>query len=81
MSKANLTFDLDNRDDRIEFDRMMKSLDMAMALWELDMNGYRKFTKYNERQDDAYQEGIEEVFEYIRGLLREHNIDVEQLIV
>jgi len=81
MSKANLTFDLDERDDRIEFDRMMKSLDMAMMLWELDMNGYRKFTKYNERQDDAYQEGIEEVFEYIRGLLREHQIDVEQLIV
>jgi len=81
MSKANLTFDLDDRDDRIEFERMMKSLDMAMMLWELDMNGYRKFTKYNERQDDAYQEGIEEVFEYIRGLLREHNIDVEQLII
>jgi len=81
MSKANLTFDLDDRDDRMEFERMMKSLDMAMMLWELDMNGYRKFTKYNERQDDAYQEGIEEVFEYIRGLLREHNIDVEQLIV
>jgi hypothetical protein len=81
MSKANLIFDLDDRDDRIEFERMMKAKDMAMALWELDMNGYRKFTKYNERQEGAYQEGIEEVFEYIRGLLREHNIDVEQLIV
>jgi hypothetical protein len=81
MSKANLTFDLDDSDDRIEFERMMKSRDMAMALWELDMNGYRKFTKYNERQEAAYQEGIEEVFEYIRELLKEHNIDVEQLIV
>jgi hypothetical protein len=81
MSKANLIFDLDDRDDRIEFERMMKAKDMAMALWELDMNGYRKFTKYNERQEAAYQEGIEEVFEYIRGLLREHQIDIEQLIV
>jgi hypothetical protein len=54
---------------------------MAMMLWELDMNGYRKFTKYNDRQEGAYQEGIEEVFEYIRGLLQEHQIDVEQLIV
>jgi hypothetical protein len=81
MSKATLTFDLDDRDDRIEFERMTKALDMAMMLWELQMNGYRKFTKYNERQEAAYQEGIEEVFEYIRGLLREHNIDVEQLIV
>jgi hypothetical protein len=81
MSKATLTFDLTDFDDRFEYTRMIKALDMAMMLWELDMNGYRKFTKYNERQDDAYQEGIEEVFEYIRGLLREHNIDVEQLIV
>ena len=81
MSKANLTFDLDDRDDRIEFERMMKSRDMALMLWELDMNGYRKFTKYNDRQEGAYQEGIEEVFEYIRELLKEHQIDVEQLII
>jgi hypothetical protein len=81
VSKANLTFDLDDSDDRIEFERMMKARDMAMALWELDMNGYRKFTKYNDRQEGAYQEGIEEVFEYIRELLKEHQIDVEQLIV
>ena len=81
MSKATLTFDLDDRDDRIEFERMMKARDMAMALWELDMNAYRKFTKYNERQEGAYQEGIEEVFEYIRELLKEHQIDVEQLII
>ena len=81
MSKANLTFDLDDSDDRMEFERMMKARDMALMLWELDMNGYRKFTKYNDRQEGAYQEGIEEVFEYIRELLKEHQIDVEQLIV
>jgi len=81
VSKATLTFDLDDRDDRIEFERMIKARDMAMLLWELDMNGYRKFTKYNDRQEGAYQEGIEEVFEYIRELLKEHQIDVEQLII
>ncbi len=81
MSKATLTFDLNDSDDRMEFERMMKARDMAMMLWELDMNGYRKFTKYNDRQEGAYQEGIEEVFEYIRELLKEHQIDVEQLII
>ena len=81
MSTATLTFDLSDGDDRIEFNRATKALDMAMALWELDMNGYRKFTKYNERQEGAYQEGIEEVFKYIRELLDEHQIDVEQLIL
>jgi hypothetical protein len=81
MSTATLTFDLSDGDDRFEFNRITKSLDMAMALWELDMNGYRKFTKYNERQEGAYQEGIEEVFKYIRELLDEHQINVEDLIV
>lgn len=81
MSTATLTFDLSDGDDRYEFNRMTKARDMAMALWELDMNGYRKFTKYNERQEAAYQEGIEEVFKYIRELLDEHQINVEQLIV
>jgi hypothetical protein len=81
MSKATLTFDLSDSDDRFEYTRMIKSFDMASMLWELDMNGYRKFTKYNDRQEGAYQEGIEEVFEYIRELLKEHQIDVEQLIV
>jgi hypothetical protein len=81
MSKATLTFDLSDGDDRVEFNRITKARDMAMLLWEIDMNGYRKFTKYNERQEGAYQEGIEEVFEYIRELLKEHQIDVEQLIV
>ena len=81
MSTATLTFDLSDADDRFEFNRATKALDMAMLLWELQMNGYRKFTKYNERQEGAYQEGIEEVFEYIRELLKEHQIDVEQLIV
>jgi len=81
MSKATLTFDLTNGDDRMDFERMMKAKDMAMLLWEIDMNGYRKFTKYNDRQEGAYQEGIEEVFEYFRALLTHHEIYVEQLIV
>jgi len=81
MSTATLTFDLSDSNDRVDFNRITKARDMAMLLWEIEMNGYRKFTKYNERQEAAYQEGIEEVFEYIRGLMREHNIEVEQLIV
>ncbi len=81
MSKATLTFDLTDSDDRIEFNRATKALDMAMVLWEIEMNGYRKFTKYNDRQEAAYQEGIEEVFEYFRALLSHHEIDIEQLIV
>ena len=51
MSTATLTFDLSDSDDRFEFTRTTKARDMAMVLWEIDMNGYRKFTKYNDRQE------------------------------
>lgn len=81
MSTATLTFDLSDSNDRVEFNRITKARDMASLLWEIEMNGYRKFTKYNDRQEVAYQEGIEEVFEYFRALLTHHEIDVEQLIV
>jgi len=81
MSKATLTFDLNDSNDRVEFNRITKARDMASLLWEIEMNGYRKFTKYNDRQEGAYQEGIEEVFEYFRALMTHHEIDVEQLIV
>jgi hypothetical protein len=81
MSTATLTFDLSDSNDRVEFNRITKARDMASLLWEIEMNGYRKFTKYNERQEEAYQEGIEEVFEYFRALMTHHEIDVEQLIV
>jgi hypothetical protein len=81
MSTATLTFDLSDGNDRVEFNRITKARDMASLLWEIEMNGYRKFTKYNDRQEGAYQEGIEEVFEYIRELLKEHQINVEDLIV
>ena len=81
MSKATLTFDLSDSNDRVEFNRITKARDMASLIWEIEMNGYRKFTKYNERQEGAYQEGIEEVFEYFRALMTHHEIYVEQLIV
>jgi hypothetical protein len=80
MSTATLTFDLTDFDDRLEFNRITKARDMASLLWEIEMNGYRKFTKYNDRQEGAYQEGIEEVFEYFRALLSHHEINIEQLI-
>ena len=81
MSTATMIFDLSDMDDRLEHLRCVKSKDMAMMLWELDTNAYRKFTKYNDRQEAAYQEGIEEVFEYIRDLFKEHHVDPDKLII
>lgn len=79
--KATLTFNLDDGDDALAHLRCVKATDMAMLLWELQTNSYRTFTKYNTNQNSDYQKGIEEVFEHIRNLFEEHDINTHKLIV
>jgi hypothetical protein len=38
MAKAKLKYDLDDFDDRMAHLRAVKSLDMAMALWDITHN-------------------------------------------
>jgi hypothetical protein len=78
--KATLTFNLEDAEDKFNFKRCEKAKDMAMLLWELQVNSYRKFTKYNKNQNGEYQQGIEEVFQYIRDLYDEYEIDAEKLV-
>jgi hypothetical protein len=54
---------------------------MAMMLWELQTNSYRTFTKYNTNQNSDYQQGIEDVFEHIRNLFEQHDINTHKLII
>jgi hypothetical protein len=77
--KAKLTFDLTDLDDRMEHERCVKSTDMALVLWEIMTNSYRGLTNgYDE--DDAYHKGIDAVYDHLKELLYEHNIDVDKLI-
>jgi hypothetical protein len=77
--KAKLTFDLDDFDDRLSHERCVKSLDMALVLWEVMTNSYRSLTNgYDE--DDAYHKGVDAVYDHLKELLYEHNVDVDKLI-
>lgn len=79
--KATLTFNLDDCDDALKHLRCVKSTDMAMMLWELQSNSYRTFTKCNTNQNSDYQQGIEDVFEHIRNLFEQHDINTHKLII
>lgn len=79
--KATLTFNLDDADDALEHLRCVKATDMAVMLWELQTNSYRTLTKYNTNQNSDYQQGIEDVFEHIRNLFEEHDINTHKLII
>jgi len=77
--KGKLIFDLDDFDDRLSHERCVKSLDMALVLWEIMTNSYRGLTNgYNE--DDAYHKGVDAVYDHLKELLYEHNVDIDKLI-
>ncbi len=77
--KAKLEFDLDDFDDKMAHDRCVKATDMALVLWELSTNSYRGIsTGYYE--DDFFHNGVDDVYEKIREILEEHNINPNNLI-
>lgn len=77
--KAKLEFDLDDFDDKMAHDRCIKATDMALVLWELTTNSYRGLTNGCD-EDDAYHKGVDAVYEKLRELLEEHNINPHNLI-
>jgi hypothetical protein len=72
--KAILKFDLDNPEDKIDHLRCVHSTDMAMFIWELKHNFWRKW-KHDETDFtlDNYKEALWE-------LMQEYNINIDNLI-
>lgn len=77
MSKAVITWNLKDSDENQDFKRFVKSRDMAMLLWELKHNSYKKCEQLVDQSgdDDLYV-----VFEYINKLFEDYSIDIDDLI-
>jgi hypothetical protein len=81
MAKARLEYDLNDTDDAMAHMRAIKSLDMALALWELLNNSKRTLERtMHEKEMDKY-EALDMVYERIYELMDEHNIKLDELIV
>jgi hypothetical protein len=77
--KAKLEFDLDDFDDKMAHNRCVKATDMALVLWEIMTNSYRGLTNgYDE--EDGYHKGVDAVYEKLRELMEEHDINPHNLI-
>ena len=77
--KGTLEFDLNDFDDRMAHERCVKPTDMAFVLWEIMTNSYRGLTNgYDE--DDSYHKGVDAVYEKLRELMEEHDINPHNLI-
>lgn len=78
--KAKLTFDLDDNSDDMALKRCHKSLAMALVIWEFSYNT-KKAIEYSitDKKLDEY-EIIDLCFKRFYDLLKEHSIDIDELI-
>ena len=80
MATAKLEYNLNDQDDQMAHLRAVKSLDLVMALW--DMDGYlRAETKY---APDSINPEVYDTLQSVRDKLHEimskHSIDLDDLI-
>ena len=80
MATAKLKYDLDDFDDRMAHLRAVKSLDMAMALWDITHNTKKGLEWSMEGKEIDKYEALELVYEKIYEILEEHNIKLDDLI-
>lgn len=86
MSKAKLEFDLNDFDDRLEFERATKSTEMALVLWQMSNNVrkslYYKFEDLSGKgEKHSVYDGIDAVLEVLFQELNEHGINIDKLVV
>jgi len=79
MAKATLEFDLSEPDDVQAHKRAVKSLDLVLALWDIDQY-LREQVKYNESLSKEAYDALDKAREELYNILRNRNISFDDLI-
>jgi len=77
--KAQLTFDLDDYDDKIEHLRCVKARDLCSAVWEFMNNTKGKLTENVLNQNLDIEDAINFVYQHFWEILDQRNIDIDKL--
>jgi len=80
MAKAILEYDLNDPDDQMAHLRAIKSLDMALVLWEMAYNVKKRIQSQAETENLDSYDAIEKVFETLWEELNEHGINLDDLV-
>lgn len=79
MVKGKITFDMSDPDDRKDYLRCFKSLDMALVIRSF-MRKTRKEFENNTMSSEDFYAGVEQTFEKFNELLEEYKIDIDELV-
>jgi hypothetical protein len=80
MAKGILEFDLNEPDDIMAHKRATKSLDMALALWDITHNTKKSIEWSLEGKELDKYEVLDLVYDRLYSILDEHNIKLDDLI-
>ena len=80
MAKATLEYNLSDPEDVMAHKRAIKSLDMALALWDIVHNTKKGLEWSMEGKEIDKYDALELVFEKIHEILNNHNIITDELI-
>jgi hypothetical protein len=80
MAKGILEYDLNEPDDIMAHKRAAKSLDMALALWDITHNTKKSIEWSLEGKELDKYEALDLVYERIYEILEDHNIKLDDLI-
>ena len=78
--KAQLNFDLDDYDDKIEHLRCVQAGDLCSAVWEFMNNTKKGLTENALKQNLDLEDAINLVYIHFWEILEERNIDIDKLI-
>jgi len=78
MAKAILEFDLNDSEDRDEHNRMLRSLDMVLMVWDFD-NYLRGKIKHGELEQGEYKAYVA-IREELYSMMNSRNISLDDLV-
>lgn len=78
--KAQLTFDLDNYDDKIEHFKCVQASDLCSAVWEFLNNTMGDMKECAVSNDFDVEDSINLVYRKFWEILEERNIDIDKLV-
>lgn len=80
MAKAILEYDLNDPDDNMAHLRAVKSLDMALVLWEIVYNTKKKiYSDIEINKLDAY-DAVDKLFDKIHDEMNSNGINIDELV-
>ena len=78
--KAKLIFDLNEFEDRIDFERVNKSLDIVNSLWHFLYNSKKQIMQDVENEDVDKFDAVQLTYDKLFELLEEHDVNINKLV-